>query len=363
MLSASAKSFTPSSFNPSVAPAPKREQFALLPFSTVEALAGCSRAETSIFLALALHADAQTGHCWPGRARLAEITRLNESRVSKATTGLERKGLIRKELIAGCRVEYYLLPQTPRPVPVPAPVPLSEPVPTPDRNGTPPLIETAPITDPGTDQKPEREPEPDPVVEVPPSPVVPPVGAPSKFVIQTRTVLADDWQLPDDYRAWAEQQRPDLADRLDAIAENFRDYHASKATRSASWIAEWRRWVNRERASKAAGQRPQATQPASRYAHLDAKETPLAEAVRAAMDISEERRLAMLRSCGIDPATGLKVAPPPSSTPTLPDGGPLPAGRNETPEEYERRFEQQRQYQVRKFQEMMEARAAKGGGG
>lgn len=355
-------SVRPSSFT-------SREQFALLPFSTISALATCSRAEILTFNALALHADAETGHCWPGRARLAEITNLNESRISKATTGLERKGLIRKSGAPGFRVDYYLLPQTPLPV--------SES--TPDRNGTTPLIETAHRTDQGTDQKPERAPEPEPARPEParPEPTnVPPNGTHSDFAAQhepappkapvislpSKTSLPDDWPLPDDYRAWAEQNRPDLTDRLDAIASNFADYHASKATRSASWIAEWRRWVHRERAVKPPQNADKAMNTPSRYAHHDQPEKPLSAAVRAALEVGERNRIAMLIQNGIDPITGFKSAPPPAAT-TLPDGDPLPAGRNESPEDYDRRFEQHRQFQLRKFQEMMEARSAKEGGG
>ena len=53
----------------------------------------------------------------------------------------------------------------------------------------------------------------------------------------------------------------------------------------------------------------------------------------------------------------------PAPAATLPDGEPLPAGRSESAEEYAARFEQHRQFQLRKFQEMIEARAVKAGGG
>ena len=38
---------------------PAREQFALISFSSIEALAECSRAEILVFNALALHADTE----------------------------------------------------------------------------------------------------------------------------------------------------------------------------------------------------------------------------------------------------------------------------------------------------------------
>lgn len=207
-------------------------------------------------------------------------------------------------------------------------------------------------------------------------PALPPIGAHSDFAVQpepdpppkapvipipSKTTLPDDWQLPDDYRAWASQQRPDLVDRLDAIASNFADYHASKGTRSASWIAEWRRWINRERALKPTQKATTAPQSDSRYPRPDAPEKPLSAAVKAALESGEERRLAMLRSCGIDPVTGLKTNPPPATaaptTAILPDDTPLPAGHHESPEAYEARFQQHREYQLRRLQELMEARA------
>ena len=346
------------------APAP-REQFAITPLSALIALGeSCSRAEILTFTALAAHADHE-GHCWPGRERLASLTGLNPSRVSKATSGLERKGFLRKEGNAGFRVEYYLL--TP---PIPAP----KPAPPPDRNGTTPLTETAHRTDQGTYQE-QREPTPEPAR---PEPTPQPQAAHSDFAshreqeptpkapvipLPSKTVLPDDWQLPDDYRAWAEQHRPDLAGQMDSIASKFHDFHLSKATRSACWIAEWRRWINRERAVKPPQNGQQATQSTNRYSSPDSKETPISAAVKASFEASEQRRLDQLRAAGIDPLTGCRIAAPlaPAATGTLPDGEPLPAGRNETAAEYDRRFEQHRQYQLRRLQEMVEARAAKAG--
>ena len=160
---------------------------------------------------------------------------------------------------------------------------------------------------------------PEPESLPPKAPVIP---------LPSKTMLPDDWQLPDDYRAWAEQHRPDLADRLDAIASNFADYHASKATRSASWIAEWRRWINRERAPKAPQNAQQATQTANRYAGLDAKKTPLSAAVKAALAQGEERRIAMLIEAGIDPATGNRIVQPTVATATQP---PMAAAPSQPP--------------------------------
>ena len=189
--------------------------------------------------------------------------------------------------------------------------------------------------------------EPDPP---PKAPVIP---------LPSKTMLPEDWQLPDDYRAWAEQQRPDLADRLDAIAGNFADYHASKATRSASWIAEWRRWVNRERTAKPAVEARQATQAVNRYAHLDLPEKPVSEAVKAALARSEQDRITLVRSFGLDPATGRPAAP---TTPVEPARSfdPTVETRPMTEAEECAHFEELRKIALAKLAAHI---AAKGGGG
>lgn len=185
------------------------------------------------------------------------------------------------------------------------------------------------------------------------NPALPACAAPSDFASQpepeppptatviplpSKTVLPDDWALPEDYRTWAEQQRPDLTDRLDAIADNFHDYHASKATRSASWIAEWRRWINRERAVKPPQNAQQATQATNRYAHLDAKETPVCAAVRAATERSEQNRIAMLIQSGIDPATGFPMARPAVAPTTSTVSNPNPSINDQADQSYAARL-------------------------
>lgn len=348
---------------------PHREPFALLPFSIIQALSGSvTRSGIVVYCALAAHAD-PSGHCWPGRARLGEITGLNERQVSRATAELEKKGLLRKEYQAAGRVDYWLLPVSPRPSP-------------PATDDTPPLSPASPRTAQGTSQKEQREvpppTPPEPAAVTPcgalspsdsePDPIPQPAPAPKPAVkaavipIAAKTTLPDDWELPLEWREWATQQRPDLAD-LDAVAGNFRDYHLSKATRSASWIAEWRRWINRERAPKATAARAQAPQSPPRYSPLTGPKAPVPAAVQAAWEQSEQRRLELLRKAGIDPATGLKIgvepiAPPLAGLPPLPDGSPLPSGEKESPEAYRERIEQHRRYQLERLARLMEQKGA-----
>ena len=332
----------------------KREPFALIPFSVIQALSGnVSRSGILVYCALATHAD-QDGHCWPGRSRLAGICNLSERQISRATAELERKGLLRKSYRANGMVDYYLLPVTNQATP-------------PDTVVTPPLTPASPRTDQGINQKDKREPIPEPAGIEPVAAT--PNGAPSEpatqpeppkapvIPIPSKTMLPDDWELPEGYRAWAEQHRPDLTERLDAIAANFADYHAGKGTRSASWIAEWRRWINRERAVKAPSQARTAPQPERRYPTPEQQNQPPDEAKLKAMEASEQRRIAMMLSCGIDPVTGLKIVPvaPQQAPATSPDHR-----RAETPAESESKFQQLREESRKRFEAEMIRRAMDG---
>lgn len=66
------------------------------------------------------------------------------------------------------------------------------------------------------------------------------------------TALRADWELPDDWKTWAERERPDLD--AATVAESFRDYWTAKPGkdgRKADWQATWRNWVRNQRASAA----------------------------------------------------------------------------------------------------------------
>lgn len=70
------------------------------------------------------------------------------------------------------------------------------------------------------------------------------------------TALPKDWELPGDWRTWAEGARPDV-DVL-TVADSFRDYWVAKPGkdgRKADWLATWRNWVRNQRSGGA--QRPQ----------------------------------------------------------------------------------------------------------
>lgn len=63
------------------------------------------------------------------------------------------------------------------------------------------------------------------------------------------SALRADWQLPEDWKTWAEQQRPDLD--VVAVADEFRDFWVAKPGkdgRKADWQATWRNWIRNQRA-------------------------------------------------------------------------------------------------------------------
>jgi hypothetical protein len=71
----------------------------------------------------------------------------------------------------------------------------------------------------------------------------------------TGTALPKDWKLPDDWKAWAEAERPDID--VIVAADSFRDFWIAKPGkdgRKADWQATWRNWVRNQRTTS---RRPQ----------------------------------------------------------------------------------------------------------
>lgn len=63
------------------------------------------------------------------------------------------------------------------------------------------------------------------------------------------TALPETWTLPDDWKTWAEKERPDVDPQT--AADSFRDYWVAKPGkdgRKADWLATWRNWVRNQRA-------------------------------------------------------------------------------------------------------------------
>ena len=278
------------------------ERFAFLPASLLKALnASVSHGAFVVYAMLATFAD-RSGHCWPGRATLAEMTGFDVEYISRLTGELERAGFLRKRYRPDGRVDYYLLV-----------VPVDGGASPRGKTSTPPVEEFPPLTENGTPQETERAREPEP--EPPPPPAREPEPEPPALSVcrlQARTALSDDWQAPDEWIEWAGQQRPELASTLGEIAENFADYHRSRGTRSACWTAEWRRWIRRERAPRSPVGAPQGAQSPKatdrRYPTPEQEKAPLPAAVQAAIEASHRRFQEQCRQMGIDPATGAPTA-------------------------------------------------------
>jgi uncharacterized protein YdaU (DUF1376 family) len=95
-------------------------------------------------------------------------------------------------------------------------------------------LDSHPIATPSKGQC-QPEPEPEPIKEREPR----------------ATRLASGWVLPQDWKAWALKERPDLDP--DLTAAKFADFWHSKPGkdgRKLDWLATWRNWVREERAPK-----------------------------------------------------------------------------------------------------------------
>jgi hypothetical protein len=64
--------------------------------------------------------------------------------------------------------------------------------------------------------------------------------------------LANDWVLPEDWKEWADKERPDL--NAKQVAEQFKDFWCAKPGKDGvklDWQATWRNWVRNQKAVKA----------------------------------------------------------------------------------------------------------------
>jgi hypothetical protein len=163
---------------------------------------------------------------------------------------------------------------------------------------------------------PQPEPPPPPKPQPKPDRPLPPSDRERK----ERTAAPD--AIPDGWIETAQSMRPDLTtDQINRSAGRFIDFHRGKGSQFKEWLPIWRIWISKERpdSPRTATQRPQSPQPERRY-QTPAQEAALQEANRQAMEASEARRIAMLIRCGIDPATGLRIAQPtPPATPAARD--------------------------------------------
>jgi hypothetical protein len=73
----------------------------------------------------------------------------------------------------------------------------------------------------------------------------------NKEKTQRGSRLPTDWTLPNDWKAWAEQERPDLNTKT--VADSFKDFWIAKAGAGGvklDWQATWRNWIRSQSAPK-----------------------------------------------------------------------------------------------------------------
>ena len=72
-----------------------------------------------------------------------------------------------------------------------------------------------------------------------------------KVKTQRGSRLPTDWTLPDDWKAWAEAERPDLT--INMVADSFRDFWIAKPGAGGfklDWQATWRNWIRSQSAPR-----------------------------------------------------------------------------------------------------------------
>lgn len=196
--------------------------------------------ELLMLLAIADFADDE-GRAYPGVATLAAKCRLQQRRANYILSALKASGELEVSSNTGPRGtnRYRItLPLHPS-APLHCAAPLHSTVSTPALHGIKPLHSSADEPS-GTVINRQRG-----RASAPPAP-------PTKSRRATR--LATDWTLPDDYRTYCAEKRPDLDPAV--VAENFRDHWIAKAGKDATkidWLAAWRGWVRRERAGSTVG--------------------------------------------------------------------------------------------------------------
>jgi len=72
-----------------------------------------------------------------------------------------------------------------------------------------------------------------------------------KVKTQRGSRLPTDWTLPEEWKEWAEAERPDL--NIKSVADSFRDFWIAKAGTGGvklDWQATWRNWIRSQSAPK-----------------------------------------------------------------------------------------------------------------
>ena len=119
--------------------------------------------------------------------------------------------------------------------------------------------------------------------------------------------MAEDWQLPDDWRDCAKQQRPDLVAKIGRLPRTSRTTTAVKTPclRAGSPVAtlDTPRTCPRRQPEG-----PQAVRTNERrYPTPEQEKAPPSQAMQAAIENSNRRFREQCQRMGIDPATGMRL--------------------------------------------------------
>ena len=186
-----------------------------------------------VLLSLADRAD-EHHEAYPSIVRLCRDTELDRKTVLVNIAYLVETGVIVARKTPGCVTHYRLIGVDDRHSSPSAPVPKTVPVPktgrdqSQKRDGTSPKIGTRTYQEPIKNQR-ERE------------------NTANEVAKNARGARLSLTHLPDDWRDWSRQQRPDLDP--DTTWHIFRDHWTAMPGAKgckADWLATWRNWVRRE---------------------------------------------------------------------------------------------------------------------
>lgn len=186
---------------------------------------GITSTDKHVLLTLASYVN-HAGECFPSVAQIAEDTLMSEKSISRSLARLLEAGLVRREERTrrnGSRTTDLLILVV----------------------GVDNLSEESAILSGKRDKMSPPEPTKEPTKEPPPSEDAREDSRP-KTARASR--LSEDWTPSAGDRDYA-RNLGFSDDRIDAIAENFRDYWVAKAgeaARKTNWELTWRSWVRRE---------------------------------------------------------------------------------------------------------------------
>jgi hypothetical protein len=197
-----------------------------------------------VLVTLANAAHVEDWLAWPSIAYLTNATQQDRKTVMANLKSLETAGLIKRSGLAGKTGQVIVWQLA---VEEPDDSTTGTEIGTSAKNGTGTKIPAKQYQkrDRNQYQKRYTEPVKEPIKE-------PVVRATRAHAADRGSRLPADWTLPDTWRAWCIEHRPDLNPQ--GTAEAFRDYwHGTPGAkgRKADWFATWRNWCRNQRQQSA----------------------------------------------------------------------------------------------------------------